>query len=350
MLDYTTFEDFDGHEEISEMSDPVSGLHGFIAIHRSDHGRAIGGTRVFPYQSKEEALRDVLRLSRAMTYKCAIAKLPYGGGKAVIIADPTKDKTPKLLEKYAESVQNMQKSFFTGEDVGLEQKDVDFMLQFSDFFIGKRDEAGDPSAYAALSVFQCIKTSLKFLYNTDDLNNKTVAIKGLGKTGYELVRLCTEAGAKIIAAEVNAETLDKVKKDFPEMQVVDSEQIQFQEADIYAPCALGDEFDESTVQNIKVKIICGTANNQLQNPNVGDLIFQKGITYVPDYVANAGGLINVADELEQGGYNRERVIQRINGLEETLVEILEKSKQENTATNRVADKLAESFITQKNKG
>lgn len=346
MLDYTKFSDYDHHQTVIELDQPQVGLSGYIAIHNTNLGPAVGGTRIFAYASKEQALRDALRLSRAMTYKCAIAKLPYGGGKGVIILDP-KYKTKDLLKAYAEYVQGLGGMFFTGEDVGLSEGDVQYMLQTSNYFIGKTGQAGDPSAYAALSVFKCIQATLEFLYGDDSLQGKRVAIKGLGKTGRELLELLHAQGAKIVVAEIHPEIISTVKEKYPDVEFVAAEQIAHVECDVYAPCALGDEFSHKSVDVLRAKIICGTANNQLETPEVGTLLYKKGITYVPDYLANAGGLIDVADELEQGGYNRERVLERIDLLKAVCKQVIVDSQKNQLGTNFVADRMAEQFIREK---
>ncbi len=346
MLDYKKFPDFAGHEKVLEIDDAESGLSGFIAIHSTKLGPALGGTRIHNYASKEAALRDALRLSHAMTNKCAIAKLPYGGGKGVIILDP-KRKNQKLLDSYAEHVKILKGKFYTGEDVGLSEADVQEMLKVCDYFIGRTGQAGDPSAYAALSVFYCIQVAMKFVYGSESLKGRTVAIKGLGKTGSELLRLVSAEGAKAIVADNNVEIIENVRAAYPDAQIVPAEEIISQQADIYAPCALGDEFNLKTAGLLKTKIICGTANNQLETPEIGTVLFEKGIVYIPDYVANAGGLINVADELEAGGYNKARVLQRIGNIKQTCALIIEESAKLKQATNFVADSLAENFIREK---
>ena len=345
-FDYENFEDFHQHEKIVELQDKKSGLRGFIAIHSTVMGPGIGGTRMFAYETTEEAIRDVLRLSYAMTYKCAISKLPLGGAKGVIIGDSHKDKTPEILKAYAKAVDKLQGEFYTGEDVGLSEEDVQYMLKFSPYFVGKSDQAGDPSAFAALSVFKCIQATLLYVNETESLDGKTVAIKGLGKTGAELVRLVLENKGNVIAAEINSKSLDGVVKKYPQIRIVSPDQISEVEADIYAPCALGDEITEENHTKINARIICGTANNQLQNANVGELIFKAGKIYVPDYLANAGGLINVADELEPGGYNRVRVLQRIEELKSVCRQVLDRSIRGNIPTNMIADEIAQQFIAQ----
>ncbi len=319
-------------------------LQGFIAIHRLIEGVSTGGTRFYNYESAEEALDDALRLSKAMTYKCAIAGLPYGGAKGVIIADPQTADKEEILSEYAGYLNELKGQFYTGEDVGMTEEDVQKMLRISPYLIGQSDLAGDPSAYASLSVYYCMKTALRFKTGSDSLEKKVVAIKGIGKTGSELIRLVKEEGAKVIIADIDNEAIEKIQAIYPNIEIVDSDEIHKVEADVYAPCALGNDLTEETVGQIKAMIVCGTANNQLSSEDVGVKLFDKGIIYVPDYLANAGGVINVACELEPGGYDRDLVTKRIKKLESVCNNILFDSKARNLPTNIVANDLVEKIL------
>ncbi|HYE59742.1 MAG TPA: Glu/Leu/Phe/Val dehydrogenase dimerization domain-containing protein [Candidatus Kapabacteria bacterium] len=329
------------HQLVIKISEPSVGLRGFIAIHNTVPGPAVGGTRMFPYTSEEEALADVLRLSEAMTYKCAVAGVRYGGGKAVIIADPTKDKHEGLLRAYARKVASLQGKFFTGEDVGMSESDVQLLLTEAPYFIGKSNFAGDPSPFAALSTFYAIQVSTKHLFGSEDLHGKAVAVKGVGKVGGELVRLLVEAGAKVTIADISEYAVRKVKEAYPEVCVTQAETIHQSPVHIYAPCALGGEFSDKTYLDVRAPIICGAANNQLASIHIGDKLQEKGILYVPDVVANAGGLIDVVDELEEGGFNKERVKERIYGLRGTLQTILDRSDVTQRSPHRVMQELVE---------
>lgn len=328
-------------ENIVELVDPVTGLNGYIVIHTTRAGPALGATRMYPYQSKNEALLDAMRLARGMTYKCAIAKLPHGGGKAVLIGDPKTQKTPALLKKYAQEVTKLSGTFFTGEDVGMFAEDVYFMQQHGPYFIGSKGKAGDSSPYAALGVYYCMQTAIKFLEGSEDLAGKTIAIKGLGKTGSSLVKLLLEAGANVLGADINSLTAAEAQAKFPQIKLVSPEDIYAVDADIFAPCALGDDVSLKTIDVLKPKIICGVANNQLESREVADLFHQKGFLYIPDYLANAGGLIDVADELEPGGYSKERVLERIKQIKDTCMFVLKASKEKDIAPVRIADSIAE---------
>lgn len=341
--------EFDNHKFISFFYDKDSGLRGFISIHNDNLGPGIGGTRMWHYDSELEGLKDVLKLSRAMTYKCALAEVKYGGAKGVIINDISIKQRKKALRKYAEIVNYLKGNFFTGEDVGLNGTDVIIMSEVSPYFIGKPNDekyhgSGDPSPFCSLSVFKSIQASFKKLNGSFSLSNKTFAIKGIGKTGSKLVELLSEEGAKITVADIYEAKIKKIIKKFPKIKVVSPTKIHMQKVDVYVPCALGDEFTQETVEQLKCKIICGAANNQLASKEVGKQIYEKGILYLPDYVVNSGGLINVADELESGGYDRSRVMNKIDGIKDTIIRIIEESNRKKLPTNEVADIMAEKIF------
>lgn len=345
MRDFKQFKEFDNHKLVIRIEDKDAGLRGFIAIHNDNLGSpAVGGTRMFPYVSEEEAIKDVLKLSRAMTYKCAMAKIPHGGAKGVIIGDPGKDKTEKLLKAYAEKINSLNGKFYTGEDVGITQGDVNIMLGVSKYFIGRPDLAGDPSPWASLSAFYSIQTAVNFVYKKDSLKGIKVAVKGVGKTGKELVRLLLNENAIVYASDIDKTATDEIKRKFPKVEIADNEKIRALAVDVYSPCAMGNEFSMENAASIKAKIICGTANNQLMNDEVGDWFFERNIIYIPDYVANSGGLIDVADELEQDGYRKERVLERISKVKNTVEEILNLSWKDNISPHRIADRIAKSYF------
>jgi glutamate dehydrogenase/leucine dehydrogenase len=275
-----------------------------------------------------------------MTYKCALAGMPHGGGKGVIIGDPKKDKNKTLLKTYARKVDELRGEFYTGEDVGISEEDVQYMLTISPHFIGKRGQAGDPSPFASLSTFYAMEAAVKREFGRAGLQGKRVAIKGVGKVGSELARLLCESGALVYIADADPQAIAKTKSLAPNVEVVNVEQIREAEVDVYAPCALGSEFTSKNCKRVKAKIICGAANNQLTKPSIGNCLYEKGIIYIPDYVANSGGLINVADELNAGGYNYKRVVKRIKAVEKTVEHLFEMSEEVNEPLNIVADELA----------
>lgn len=339
--------EFDDHESIFFFNNKETGLKSFVCIHDTTLGPAVGGTRMFSYKTELEALSDSLLLSKAMTYKCALAKVRFGGGKAVIIADPKKQKSKKLLTSFAKKINILNGNFYTGQDMGLTKSDVAWMLKFSKFFIGKPKKAEDPSPYAASSTFLAIQTVVEYHYGNRDLSNLTIAIKGIGKVGRSLLELLSKTGAKIIVADIDRTKIIEVKKKFPNTTVVSPEEIHRQKVNIYAPCAVGKEFRDNNVNQLRAEIICGAANNQLATDEVGNAIFRNGILYVPDYVANSGGLINVVDELEKGGYNRKRVVKRIGKLEKTLRLILNTSEKKKVSPHLIADRLAEKRLSKR---
>lgn len=336
--------DFADHKAVFRFEEPSVGLKGFIAIHNENLGPATGGTRMYPYATEEDALRDVLRLSRAMTYKCALAGVRHGGGKAVIIADPEKNKNEEFLRAYARIVDELSGRFSTGEDVGITEDDVQIMLRESRNFNGRRGVAGDPSPYAALSTFYAMQVALTETLGVNEFFKVSVAIKGVGKCGGELLRLLAGAGASVSAADIKPQVIEAVRMKFPQIAIIPSEYIHKEDAMVFSPCALGNDITESTISEIHAKIICGAANNQLSSPEVGDELYAREIFYVPDYVANAGGLINVVDELEEGGYSRKRVLYRIERLKDTLRTIYLLARQKRQPLHRVADRLAEDIF------
>ncbi len=341
------FAEYDNHKLVVKIENKKALLKGFIAIHNDNLGPATGGTRMFPYSSEKEAINDVLRLSRAMTYKCALAGVNYGGGKAVIIGDPQKIKNRKLLHAYAREVNKLNGQFTTGEDVGISEEDVQVMFQVSPFFNGKRGLAGDPSPYAALSTFFAIQTACRKYFGIENIKKRTIAVKGVGKVGFELIRLLQEKDAVVYAADVDPNAIRKVRKNFPRVTITSPQKIHKLKVDIYSPCAMGKEFTNITKNQVKAKIICGSANNQLSCQEIGNWFYAKGILYIPDYVANAGGLINVIDEREPSGYNIERVMARIKNIKNTVAKIIELSQKEKKSTVQIADELAESRIRKK---
>ncbi len=335
--------EFDGHQAVYSITEPKCGLSAFISIHSSNGGSAIGGTRYFSYKTEDDAIRDSLNLSRAMTYKCAIAGVALGGGKAVIMATE-KGKSSTLIEAYARAVNSLNGLFRTGEDVGIDEDDVVRMGNISKYILGLPGNAGDPSPWAALSVFRSIEAALLYTFGSDSINGRMFAIKGVGKVGAELTRLLYDCGGEVTVGDVDKEKINELSKKFPGVKVVSPEEIHKQSVDVYAPCAMGGEFTTTSIEELNCKIVCGSANNQLADCNVGKIFNDRGIVYVPDYLANAGGLINVADELNNGGYNKERVRFKVLGIRETVSMVLGLSAKENRPTNEISDKLAEDLF------
>lgn len=324
------------------LDDEPSGLRAFIGIHNTNLGPALGGTRMKVYDSEEAAVQDVLGLSRAMSYKCALANLPFGGGKAVIMANGAKDRD-QVLAAYARLVEKLRGLFKTGTDVGISDADVVNMARHTEHMLGV--VAGDRGELttgktAALGVFHAIRATLSFLYGESDFHGRSIAIKGIGKLGGELARLVSEAGGRVIVSDVDEAACARLKRQLPNADVVPNGQIHKQKVTIYAPCALGNEFTAESVAELQCEAVAGGANNQLANEKIGDELFKRHILYAPDYIANAGGLIYVADELEPGGFSRARVLSRTAAIENTMTAIFSEAKSQNKPTHRIADILA----------
>jgi len=346
-IDVSYCKEFDQHQEVYYFTDDAVGLKGFIAIHNSNLGSATGGTRMFPYISEDEAISDVLKLSRAMTYKCAIAGAQQGGGKAVIIGDPKIDKTEDLIISYAKIIQSLEGKFTTGEDSGINEHDVQLMIRESQYINGNSNTSGDPSPFAALSTYIAMQEACDIVFGDPTLRGKKIAIKGVGNVGSELVKLLAKDGAYIYIADTNPDKIKSIQYLKSNVIIVNPEEIHSIDVDIFAPCSLGAEITEKNKNEIKAKIICGAANNQLENPKIGEYLLDNNIFYVVDYIANCGGLINVIDELEYGNYDRGRVLTRINLMKNTLRRVATLSQSKHVATNYVANWLAESIFQYK---
>lgn len=341
------FKEYNGHETVFKIEDRKTGLNGFISIHSTRLGPATGGTRYKEYINKDDALRDALNLSRAMTYKCALAEVKYGGGKAVIVADPKKPKTPELLRAYAKEINKLEGKYSTGEDVGINENDVEIMAEVSSYINGLPGKAGDPSPFASLSVFNSIVAAMHEYFGDGDFRDRVFLIKGVGKVGGELCRLIYERGGKIVVADVDQKRVNELKKAYPKIKISSPDKIHKIKADVYCPCALGGEFNEETVSELKCKIICGAANNQLCSDLMGDILFGRGIVYVPDYIANSGGLINVVEGMKKDGYKKSRSVKKISKVANTVKKVLRLSKKYKISTNKVADELVNKVIYKK---
>ena len=343
---WRSHKEFDDHEFLMALSDEKAGLKAFVGIHSTDLGPALGGTRFKQYGSEDEAIADVLNLSRAMSYKCALANLPYGGGKAVVMADPALDRN-EVLTAYAKLVDKLGGLFKTGTDVGISDEDVALMAKQTGHMLGVTPaDRGDlsTSKVAALGVFCAMKAVLRKLYGSDSFKGRRVAIKGAGKLGGELARLITVAGGQVVVSDINQDQCQALVAALPGTTIVPNDEIHKQSVDIYAPCALGNEFNDRTIGELDCRAIAGGANNQLSDDAAGDALHARGILYAPDYVANAGGLIYVADELEDGGFSVHRVEERTAAIEQTMMDIFDRAEQQGAPTYRVADELARDRI------
>ncbi|KXH87499.1 Glu/Leu/Phe/Val dehydrogenase [Sporosarcina sp. HYO08] len=332
------------YEQLVICNDKASGLKAIIAIHDTTLGPALGGARMWTYDSEEEAIEDALRLARGMTYKNAAAGLNLGGGKAVIIGDPKKDKNDEMFRAFGRFIEGLNGRYITAEDVGTTEFDMDLINLETDYVTGVSAGAGssgNPSPVTAYGIYLGMKAAAKEAFGTDSLKDKTIAVQGVGHVAYTLCEHLHAEGAKLIITDINEEAVQRAVNAFG-AKAVGIGEIYSQEADIFAPCALGAIINDETIPQLKVKVIAGSANNQLKDAEHGDKLHEMGIVYAPDYVINSGGVINVADELD--GYNRERAMKRVEGIYNALEKIFAISKEKNIPTHIAADHLAEERI------
>ncbi len=335
---------FDGHERVWLGSDRNRGLTAIVGIHNTVLGPACGGTRIWPYESFDAAVTDALRLSRGMTFKSAIAGLPFGGDKAVIIADPKTDKTSQLLEAYAEMLQALDGQYFTGEDVGMTLADADYIRERTPYISGTTvGGSGNPSPVTARGVYLGLKAAWKYKSGTDSLNGVRIAVQGLGSVGWALAEDLAKDGAKLVVADVDAERVAAAVKRLC-ATAIDVGGILFADAEILAPCALGGILNKETIPQVKVRVVAGAANNQLADHGDAQLLAERGILYAPDYVINGGGIVNVAMELMPGGYDRKAVEAKVAQIPVTLTTIFQRAEKENRPTNDVSLAMAREII------
>ncbi|MGH3888600.1 MAG: Leu/Phe/Val dehydrogenase [Pseudonocardiaceae bacterium] len=334
------------HEQVVFCRDEPSGLRAIIAIHSTALGPALGGTRFHPYPSEEDALADVLDLSRAMSYKNALAGLDHGGAKAVILADPSRDKSEVLLRAYGRFVQSLGGRYITACDVGTYVEDMDVVARESEFVTGRsmaHGGAGDSSILTAFGVFQGMRAATEHVWGAPTLSGRRVGVAGVGKVGRLLVDHLLADGAEVVVADVSERAIEQIRAAHPEVAVAPiTEALVGEPLDVYAPCALGSALDDPTVAALSAKIVCGGANNQLEHPGVEKLLDERGILYAPDYVVNSGGVIQVADEIE--GFDFERAKARVARIFDTTREIFELAEQDGVPPAVAADHLAERRI------
>lgn len=327
-------------EQVLFCHDEIAGLRGIVAIHDTTLGPAMGGLRIQPYESEDAALQDALRLSQAMTMKAAAAGLNLGGGCAVLICETHQGKSEALLRAFGRQVEGLGGRFFIAEDVGTTVDDMEVIAQETRFVVGlnkRRGGSGDPAQKAAMGVFRGIQACLQEVYGDSALRNRRVAIQGVGAVGLELARLLGEEGAALIVADPDSRRIEKLRTHL-QAEVVAPDQIFAVECDVFAPCALGGILTPATIDRLKAKIVAGAANNQLENDQAGDRLHARGIIYAPDFVINAGGLINAAEEL--GGYDETTANHKINNLFHTIQTILRLSRQKGIPTHVAANELA----------
>lgn len=330
-----------GHEELVFGYDPASGLRSIIAIHSTALGPALGGTRFFPYATEAEALEDVLRLSQGMTLKAAAAGLDLGGGKAVLIGDPRKGKSERLWRAYGRVVDSLQGRYITAEDVGTDAQDMDMIRRETRWVVGVPVEeggSGDPSPKTALGIRAAMRAVSRFLWETDDLAGRTIAILGVGKVGAALVGLLADAGCKMVVADTFPPALQAIRAQYPDIGVVSVDDIYGVECDIFSPNSMGGALNEQTIPRLRCSAVCGAANNQLAVEEDAKRLLGRGILYAPDFVVNAGGLINVSEEIR--GYNEQKAIAHIERVYDNTLRVLHTAHEQGMPPHHTAVELA----------
>ena len=336
---------YNKHETVYKFSHTTLSEKIFIAIHSTVRGPAVGGCRYFYYEDEQQALDDVLKLSNAMTYKTAMANLPLGGAKAVIMKDPNTKKSPELMEFFAECLEACKGQYYSGEDVGITSDDIDEVLKHTKYSLGSSSESGDPSYMTALGTFMGIKTAWNYKTGSKSLRDVKIAVQGLGAVGYKLCEMLYKAGAFLYVSDIDQTKVNEVIINCRAVQLIHDD-IKYTNAEIFAPCAMGGIIDDTFISNYKsnLKIIAGCANNQLASRDVGDYLRNNGIIYAPDYVINAGGVINVASELMDNRYSKISVLERLKVIPENLNFIFDIADTMWASTDKVADIMAMSRI------
>jgi len=337
--------EFDHHEIVSFFHDEASGLRAIIAVHNTRLGKALGGCRMWPYPTEDAALTDVLRLARGMTYKAALAGLPQGGGKSVIIGDPRKDKTPELMQAMGRAVDRLNGAYVIAEDSGTNVDDMRLIAETTRHVGGLADaraqaqgRTGDPSPATAYGVFVGIQAAVRHRYGRDDLRGLRVAVQGVGNVGYRLCRHLHEAGALLWVTDLHAPAVERCVRDFG-ATAVDMDAIVALDVDVFAPCALGAVLDDASIPRLRAQVVAGAANNQLARPEHDRLLMQRGILYAPDYCINAGGIIDIF--YEGPDYDAAVVEAHLRRIGATLTAIFERSRAERRPTGEIADRMAE---------
>lgn len=350
------FVDYDGHETIRRLQDDATGLLAFIGVHNGNLGPALGGCRMFAYISEEDAIKDVLRLSRGMTYKNALAGLPLGGGKSVIVGDPRKLKTDALISALGRGVESLNGRYITAEDSGTNEHDMITISKETSYVVGLPTQegsvGGDPSPVTAYGVYKGIKACAQRRYGSESTQGLKISVQGLGAVGYALCQYLHAEGALLTVTDVRQESLDRAQQEMPGVSVVAPDAIFDVEANIFAPCALGAQINDETLPRLKVDIIAGAANNQLATPAHGEMLTEKGILYAPDYVINAGGVISVAYEYcHRIGKNpfshdltRANMMAHVEKIGGTLEKIFNIAEARSITTAKAADELAEAIF------
>lgn len=333
--------EFDKHDLILPLKEERAGLDGFIVIHRGEGRKAFGATRLWQYASSDEALRDALRLSKLMSYKCALAGFSFGGAKAVLVRKPMNRLARQLLLKtYARKVHELGGQFITGADMGLSQNDLLIMKQETPFMVGARV---NPARYTGLGIFYAIQVCLKEVFGAESIEGKTFAIEGLGKIGKSLLHYLYKKAKRIYVTDINETIVKKIKRKFPDITAVSPKEIPGLSVDVYSPCAYGNAVNAETVTRLCCKIVAGGANSQLESDALGDRLFSSGIVYAPDYVANAGGLMSVVSEFENEE-QPQKIKRKVATIKDTLRKIFDGSARQHRPPHRIAHQMAEAII------
>lgn len=335
--------EFDNHEQVVFCNDEATGLKAIIAVHNTNCGPAVGGCRFWNYNNDEEALVDVLRLSKGMTYKNALAGLNFGGGKAVIIGDPKTLKSEALFRAFGRALNNLNGTYYSAEDVNITTGDIMHAYKETQFVVGLEGKSGNPAPFTAYGTYLGIKAAVKHKLGKDDLSGLTFAIQGLGSVGMYLCERLYAEGGKLIVTDINQGSIDKACTEYG-AKAVGLNDIYGVDADVYAPCALGATINDETIPQLKASIVAGCANNQLKEPKHGVALMEKGILYAPDYAINAGGIINIFFEQDPEGYSEDKATRKVEEIYDTLMTIFERSAQESKPTHEVADIIAQEII------
>ena len=329
------------HEQVVFCHDHSCGYKGIIAIHNSVLGPALGGTRFWNYASDQDAFIDALRLSRGMTYKASVAGLNLGGGKSVIVGDPRSANREAIFRAHGRAVETLKGRYITAEDVNTSPEDMEYINMETQHVVGLLGASGDPSPVTAFGTYRGIKAAAKHRYGSDDLSGRTVTVQGVGHVGYYLCQNLASEGANLVVTDIDADRVNRVVREFG-ARAVGPDEIYGEKADIYAPCALGATVNDDTLKVLQVDIVAGAANNVLAEERHGIALHERGVLYAPDYVINAGGLINVCGELN--GWAPERSMRKAGEIYATLLRIFEMAQQEGIPTYQAADRVAEERI------
>jgi len=330
--------DFDTHEQVAFFYDKGTGLKAIVALHNTNRGPALGGCRMWEYTTEQQAIRDALRLSRGMTYKAAMANLPFGGGKAIVIGDSYTDKSPALLRALGKCIERLGGEYITAEDVGTSVADMDSIGETTSYVRGKSTGSGDPSFFTAVGLCECIRATVKYRLEKSSLKNIKITLQGLGNVGYHLCKLLGEEGASLLVTDINPELVTRAVKEYS-VQAIAPEAIYEVETDVFSPCALGAILNDYTIPQLKCSIVAGSANNQLDSQIHGKILADKKILYAPDYVINAGGIINVS--YEGASYDAERAMRHVKKIPDTLLQVFQMAETLEIPTNEAADLIAE---------